>query len=147
MSYQRYDEYAISLTVGTVGNSREPKPVQTPPPELLIGVGERVTLRIRSLTRSANMSLMITDKKDVIAQLAVATRMVERLAVTAPTGEAASRERRDELGSGPGVGACQTLASSSVLARAAQSSIAMSLNASRASVRCSSARTRSLVRR
>ncbi len=41
----------------------------------------------------------------------------------------------------------QTLASSSVRARAAQCSIAMSLNASRACVRCSSARARSLVRR
>jgi F420-dependent oxidoreductase-like protein len=91
----------------------DPKPVQTPHPELMIGGGgERVTLRIvakhadhwnvwggpevlarkgaildehcaavgrdpKSLTRSANMALMITDRKDAVAQLAdtIATRM------------------------------------------------------------------------
>ena len=91
----------------------EPKPVQTPHPELMIGGGgERVTLRIvakhadhwnvwggpkvlarkgaildehcaavgrdpKTITRSANMSLLITDKKDEVDRLAdtIATRM------------------------------------------------------------------------
>ena len=91
----------------------DPKPVQTPHPELMIGGGgERVTLRIvakhadhwnvwggpavlarkgaildehcaavgrdpKSLTRSANMALLITDKKEEVAKLAdtIATRM------------------------------------------------------------------------
>ena len=91
----------------------DPKPVQKPHPELMIGGGgERVTLRIvakyadhwnvwggpkvlarkgaildehcaavgrdsKSITRSANMALMITDKKDAVQQLAdtIATRM------------------------------------------------------------------------
>src|SRR5499426_2761839 len=91
----------------------DPKPVQKPHPELMIGGGgERVTLRIvakhadhwnvwggpgvlarkgailaehcaavgrdsKSFTRSANMALMITDKKDQVEQLAdtIATRM------------------------------------------------------------------------
>ena len=91
----------------------DPKPVQKPHPELMIGGGgERVTLRIvakhadhwnvwggpmvlarkgaildehcaavgrdpKSLTRSANMALLITDKKDEVAKLAdtIATRM------------------------------------------------------------------------
>jgi F420-dependent oxidoreductase-like protein len=91
----------------------DPKPVQTPHPELMIGGGgERVTLRIvarhadhwnvwggpqvltrkgkildehcaavgrdpRTITRSVNMALMITDRKDEIEQLArtIETRM------------------------------------------------------------------------
>ena len=91
----------------------DPKPVQTPHPELRIGGGgERVTLRIvarhadhwnvwggpqvltrkgkildehcaavgrdpRTITRSVNMALMITDRKDEIEQLAktIETRM------------------------------------------------------------------------
>jgi alkanesulfonate monooxygenase SsuD/methylene tetrahydromethanopterin reductase-like flavin-dependent oxidoreductase (luciferase family) len=91
----------------------EPKPVQTPHPELMIGGGgERVTLRIvarhadhwnvwggpavlarkgkildehcgavgrdpKGLSRSANMALLITDRKDEVEQLAqtIATRM------------------------------------------------------------------------
>jgi F420-dependent oxidoreductase-like protein len=91
----------------------DPKPVQTPRPELMIGGGgERVTLRIaakhadhsniwggplvhkkkgaildehcaavgrdpKTITRSANMALMITDKKDEVEKLAetIATRM------------------------------------------------------------------------
>jgi F420-dependent oxidoreductase-like protein len=91
----------------------DPKPVQTPHPELMIGGGgERVTLRIvakhadrwnvwggpnvvarkgvildehcaavgrdpKTITRSANMALLITDKKEEIEQLAhtIATRM------------------------------------------------------------------------
>jgi F420-dependent oxidoreductase-like protein len=91
----------------------DPKPVQTPHPELMIGGGgERVTLRIaakhadhsniwggpkvlarkgaildehcaavgrdpKTITRSANMALLITDRKDEIDQLAntIATRM------------------------------------------------------------------------
>jgi len=91
----------------------DPKPVQTPRPELMIGGGgERVTLRIaakhadhsniwggpavhakkgaildahcaavgrdpKTITRSANMALLITDKKAEIDQLAetIATRM------------------------------------------------------------------------
>jgi alkanesulfonate monooxygenase SsuD/methylene tetrahydromethanopterin reductase-like flavin-dependent oxidoreductase (luciferase family) len=91
----------------------DPRPIQTPHPELMIGGGgERVTLRIvarhadhwncwggpkvlarkgaildehcatagrdpKSLRRSANMSLLITDRKDEIERLAetIATRM------------------------------------------------------------------------
>jgi F420-dependent oxidoreductase-like protein len=91
----------------------DPKPVQTPHPELMIGGGgEKVTLRIvakhadhwnvwggpavlarkgkildehcgavgrdqKSITRSVNMALLITDKKDEIERLAqtIATRM------------------------------------------------------------------------
>jgi F420-dependent oxidoreductase-like protein len=91
----------------------DPKPVQAPHPELMIGGGgERVTLRIvarhadhwnvwggpgvlarkgaildehcaavgrdrKSLTRSANMALLITDRKDEVERLAstIATRM------------------------------------------------------------------------
>ena len=91
----------------------DPKPVQTPHPELMIGGGgERVTLRIvakhadhwnvwggprvvaqkgaildehcaavgrdpKTITRSANMALLITDKKDEVERLAdtIATRM------------------------------------------------------------------------
>src|SRR5216110_125834 len=91
----------------------DPKPVQRPHPELMIGGGgERVTLRIvakhadhwnvwggpkvlarkgaildehcaavgrdpKTITRSANMSLLITDKKDEVDRLAdtIATRM------------------------------------------------------------------------
>ena len=91
----------------------EPKPVQTPHPELMVGGGgERVTLRIvakhadhwnvwggpkvlarkgaildehcaavgrdpKTITRSANMVLLITDKKDEVERLAetIATRL------------------------------------------------------------------------
>jgi F420-dependent oxidoreductase-like protein len=91
----------------------DPKPLQTPHPELMIGGGgERVTLRIaakhadcwnvwggpgvlarksaildehcaavgrdpKSITRSVNMALLITDKKDEVDRLAdtIATRM------------------------------------------------------------------------
>jgi F420-dependent oxidoreductase-like protein len=96
----------------------DPKPVQTPHPELMIGgAGERITLRIvarhanhwnvwggpktlerkgavldehcaavgrdpATITRSANMALLITDKKDEVERLAetIATRMGRHVA-------------------------------------------------------------------
>jgi alkanesulfonate monooxygenase SsuD/methylene tetrahydromethanopterin reductase-like flavin-dependent oxidoreductase (luciferase family) len=115
----------------------DPKPVQTPHPELMIGGGgERVTLRIvakhadhwnvwggpavlarkgaildehcaavgrdpKSLTRSANMSLLITDKKEEVAKLAdtIATRMGRHAADARDTCLAGTPEQiREQLG-------------------------------------------------
>jgi F420-dependent oxidoreductase-like protein len=114
----------------------DPKPVQTPHPELMIGGGgERVTLRIvakhadrwnvwggpnvvarkgvildehcaavgrdpKTITRSANMALLITDKKEEIEQLAhtIATRMGRHAADARDTCLAGTPDQiRDQL--------------------------------------------------
>src|SRR5947209_6239619 len=114
----------------------EPKPVQTPHPELMIGGGgERVTLRIvakhadhwnvwggprvlakkgailddhctavgrdpKNITRSANMVLLITDKKDEIERLAesIAMRLGRHAADARDTCLAGSPEQiREQL--------------------------------------------------
>ncbi len=114
----------------------DPKPVQTPHPELMIGGGgECVTLRIvakhadrwnvwggpnvvarkgvildehcaavgrdpKTITRSANMALLITDKKEEIEQLAhtIATRMGRHAADARDTCLAGTPDQiRDQL--------------------------------------------------
>jgi F420-dependent oxidoreductase-like protein len=114
----------------------DPKPVQTPHPELMIGGGgERVTLRIvakhadrwnvwggpnvvarkgaildehcaavgrdpKTITRSANMALLITDKKEEVEQLAhtIATRMGRHAADARDTCLAGTPDQiRDQL--------------------------------------------------
>ena len=114
----------------------DPKPVQTPHPELMIGGGgERVTLRIvarhadhwnvwggpqvltrkgkilddhcagvgrdpKSITRSVNMALLITDRKDEVDQLAktIETRMGRHAADARDTCLAGTPDQiRDQL--------------------------------------------------